>query len=94
MSHTALAPTQHGHSFEHFALGLAMDVLSPIREADGGWLQDWEDVYVVTGPLYLPTKTNSSWTLMHPMIGHPPSMVAVPTHFFKVRSKFGVYKGC
>ena len=46
--------------------------------------QDWEDVYVVTGPLYLPTKTNAGWSLVHPMIGHPPCMVAVPTHFFKV----------
>eukprot|EP00884_Botryococcus_braunii_P007375 jgi/Botrbrau1/16639/Bobra.0068s0058.3 len=43
-----------------------------------------EDVYIVTGPLYLPTKTNTGFQLQHPMLGDPPRMVAVPTHFFKV----------
>jgi len=46
--------------------------------------RECDDVYVVTGPLYLPSKTRNGWTLSHPMIGQPPSMVAVPTHFFKV----------
>uniref|UniRef100_A0A7S0RJH0 Endonuclease n=1 Tax=Pyramimonas obovata TaxID=1411642 RepID=A0A7S0RJH0_9CHLO len=46
--------------------------------------KECSDVYVVTGPLYLPTRTESGWSLVHPMIGKPPSMVAVPTHFYKV----------
>eukprot|EP00242_Pyramimonas_sp_CCMP2087_P005292 CAMPEP_0198203348 /NCGR_PEP_ID=MMETSP1445-20131203/6615_1 /TAXON_ID=36898 /ORGANISM="Pyramimonas sp., Strain CCMP2087" /LENGTH=365 /DNA_ID=CAMNT_0043874695 /DNA_START=122 /DNA_END=1219 /DNA_ORIENTATION=+ len=46
--------------------------------------KEYSDIYVVTGPLYLPTRTESGWTLVHPMIGQPPSMVAVPTHFFKI----------
>ncbi|EIE23808.1 DNA/RNA non-specific endonuclease, partial [Coccomyxa subellipsoidea C-169] len=43
-----------------------------------------DDVYVVTGPLFLPSKTPLGYFMQHPMIGQPPRMVAVPTHFFKV----------
>ncbi|BDA47734.1 probable endonuclease G, mitochondrial [Coccomyxa sp. Obi] len=43
-----------------------------------------DDVYVVTGPLFLPSKTPLGYMMQHPMIGQPPRMVAVPTHFFKV----------
>ncbi|CAK0783055.1 hypothetical protein CVIRNUC_006250 [Coccomyxa viridis] len=43
-----------------------------------------DDVYIVTGPLYLPSKTPLGYMMQHPMIGLPPRMVAVPTHFFKV----------
>mmetsp|Transcript_17712 Transcript_17712/g.49572 ORF Transcript_17712/g.49572 Transcript_17712/m.49572 type:complete len:244 (-) Transcript_17712:205-936(-) len=44
------------------------------------------EVYVVTGPLYIPKRSDSGkgWAMQHPMIGTPPRMVAVPTHFFKV----------
>ena len=54
-----------------------------------------DDVYVVTGPLFLPTphpnttdtKENGGkrlWVMQHPMLGTPPRLVAVPTHFYKV----------
>ena len=43
-----------------------------------------KDVYVVTGPLYLPQPSASGWTMHHPMLGTPPRLVAVPTHFYKV----------
>ena len=49
--------------------------------------------YVVTGPLWLPasiienkseTKTKPHYRYSHVAIGQPPSLVQVPTHFFKV----------
>lgn len=46
-----------------------------------------DDLYVVTGPLYLPSPdgaTTTKWRANHAYIGTPPSLVAVPTHFYKV----------
>ena len=55
-----------------------------------------EDVYVVTGPLYLPLPCESpqvssssdqppsKWIMQHNLIGSPPALVSVPTHFYKV----------
>ena len=60
---------------------------------------DGRVAYVATGPLFLPsrreresneTQTSSSmpkpteWEMRHPMLGEPPAMVSVPTHFYKV----------
>ena len=44
------------------------------------------DTYVVTGPLWLPLKqvAPSKFQYAHLGLGQPPSLVAVPTHFFKV----------
>ncbi|KAK9821107.1 hypothetical protein WJX81_006169 [Elliptochloris bilobata] len=42
-----------------------------------------DDVYVLTGPLYLPQRTPQGYMMQHPMIGVAPRLVAVPTHFFK-----------
>lgn len=43
------------------------------------------DVYVVTGPLFLPQPNGKGgWSMQHPMLGGPPRMVAVPTHFYKI----------
>uniref|UniRef100_A0A061RVV9 Endonuclease n=1 Tax=Tetraselmis sp. GSL018 TaxID=582737 RepID=A0A061RVV9_9CHLO len=44
------------------------------------------EVFVVTGPLYLPHRApdGKGWVMEHPMLGEPPSMVSVPTHFYKV----------
>ncbi|GIL80059.1 hypothetical protein Vretimale_12871 [Volvox reticuliferus] len=54
------------------------------------------DVYIITGPLWLPTQAQSQeavdkggskggkWTLVHDWIGKPPGLVAVPTHYYKV----------
>ena len=43
-------------------------------------------VYVVTGPLWLPRKQlgDGKFEYQHIGLGRPPSLVAVPTHFFKV----------
>lgn len=44
------------------------------------------NVWVVTGPLYLPrpAPVGSGWKMEFPMLGRPPQLVAVPTHFYKV----------
>ncbi|GAX85438.1 hypothetical protein CEUSTIGMA_g12854.t1 [Chlamydomonas eustigma] len=43
------------------------------------------DVYVVTGPLWIPKPdVDGKWNMQHPMIGQPPGLIAVPTHFYKV----------
>jgi endonuclease G len=59
----------------------------------------YDDVYVVTGPLFLPRPLPvvasgaaadaapngaAAWFAAWPHIGRPPRLVAVPTHFFKV----------
>lgn len=46
------------------------------------WSSD--DVYIVTGPLYVPQRTPQGYVMQYPMIGKPPCLVAVPTHFYKV----------
>ncbi|KAI9209331.1 uncharacterized protein BJ171DRAFT_115704 [Polychytrium aggregatum] len=44
----------------------------------------FDDVYVVTGPLYLPHKgSDGRFYTTYEVIGNPPN-TAVPTHFFKV----------
>ena len=44
------------------------------------------DVYVVTGPLWLPQRqiSDREFQFDYPAIGRPPSLVSVPTHLFKV----------
>ncbi|GIL54567.1 hypothetical protein Vafri_10315, partial [Volvox africanus] len=55
------------------------------------------DVYIITGPLWLPTQSQSQsqeadkggskggkWTLTHDWIGKSPGLVAVPTHYYKI----------
>ncbi|KAL3143367.1 hypothetical protein ABBQ38_002197 [Trebouxia sp. C0009 RCD-2024] len=46
------------------------------------WSHD--DVYIITGPLYVPQRTPQGYVMHYPMIGRPPCLVAVPTHFYKV----------
>ncbi|KAF0426321.1 mitochondrial nuclease [Gigaspora margarita] len=41
------------------------------------------DVYVFTGPAYLPKEENGKWYVKYQLIGDPPN-VSVPTHYFKV----------
>ncbi|KAH7622137.1 putative Mitochondrial nuclease [Nannochloris sp. 'desiccata'] len=43
-----------------------------------------DDVFVVTGPCYLPQPGPAGWAMKHSMLGQPPRMQAVPTHFYKV----------
>jgi len=47
------------------------------------------ELFIVTGPLYVPKRKSSfskaaGWEMNHPMLGEPPGMVAVPTHYYKV----------
>ncbi|DBA02549.1 TPA: hypothetical protein N0F65_011021 [Lagenidium giganteum] len=45
----------------------------------------YDGVYVITGPLWLPNKKRSGeYEVSYPVIGTPPDAIAVPTHFFKV----------
>ncbi|KAL4420173.1 hypothetical protein ABPG77_008309 [Micractinium sp. CCAP 211/92] len=50
-----------------------------------------DDVYIITGPLFLPQRSNAlqpngapGFVMQHPMIGTPPRLMAVPTHYYKV----------
>ncbi|KAJ1901742.1 nuclease [Coemansia sp. IMI 209127] len=45
--------------------------------------KSFDDVYCISGPLYLPEKVGDKWVVSYEVIGNPPN-VAVPTHFFKV----------
>ncbi|KAJ1665497.1 nuclease [Coemansia sp. RSA 1646] len=45
--------------------------------------KSFDDVYCISGPLYLPEKVGNKWVVSYEVIGNPPN-VAVPTHFFKV----------
>ncbi|KAJ2035785.1 nuclease [Coemansia sp. RSA 376] len=45
--------------------------------------KSFDDVYCISGPLYLPQKEGDKWMVSYEVIGNPPN-VAVPTHFFKV----------
>jgi endonuclease G len=62
---------------------------APTLEGGGG--KTWDNVHVITGPLYLPSPASSSSSAPHPhyeykfpALGAPLQWVAVPTHFFKV----------
>ncbi|TMW60474.1 hypothetical protein Poli38472_000516 [Pythium oligandrum] len=46
----------------------------------------FDGLYVVTGPLFLPKKNKKTgeFHVSYPVLGTPPDVVAVPTHFFKV----------
>lgn len=55
------------------------------------WVKDLSktgDVYVVSGPLFLPVihrdEDALTWRMDHGFIGKPPRLVGVPSHFFKV----------
>lgn len=56
------------------------------RVADRASKQQHGATYVVTGPLWLPTKqvASAKFEYSYLGLGQPPSLVAVPTHFFKV----------
>ncbi|EQC33609.1 hypothetical protein SDRG_08715 [Saprolegnia diclina VS20] len=46
----------------------------------------YDGVYVISGPLFLPTKDKKGdgYRVSYPILGTPLNGVAVPTHFFKV----------
>lgn len=44
----------------------------------------YPSVRIVTGPLYLPKRSeDGKWRVSYEVIGHPPN-IAVPTHFYKI----------
>lgn len=43
-----------------------------------------DDVYVVTGPLFLPRPSQKGWMMQYDMLGQPPRLMGIPSHFFKV----------
>ena len=76
--------------FERFVKTLATAGNGGDEESEGE-----KEVVVFTGPLYLPQRIKNSdkrdsspnaprYEMRHPMLGDPPRLVAVPTHFFKV----------
>ena len=56
------------------------------------WTKDLSkanDVYIVSGPLFLPVPHREeeggvAWRMEHGFIGKPPRLVGVPSHYFKV----------
>uniref|UniRef100_A0A6B2L8W6 R3H domain-containing protein n=1 Tax=Arcella intermedia TaxID=1963864 RepID=A0A6B2L8W6_9EUKA len=47
-------------------------------------IDKWDDVYICTGPLWVPEKgEDGKYYVKYEVIGEPPK-VSVPTHFFKV----------
>lgn len=95
--HAQAPAANHKGSVE--AMGETFNLINTSPQAGKGFNRDYwarferfikeltntcEDVYVVTGPLYIPKRGPSGYVLSHPMIGTPPTMMAVPTHFFKV----------
>jgi len=59
-----------------------------LEEYCRGLTNTFAQVYIISGPLYLPTKgsrfpKSSRWYVQYEVIGSPPN-IAVPTHFYKV----------
>jgi len=47
--------------------------------------KDCSDVYIITGPLFLPAKkTDNAWQAGWSFLGTAPKLMSVPTHYFKV----------
>ena len=46
------------------------------------WTNLFSDIYILTGPLFLPQKEDDGYYVRYRVIGNPPN-TAVPTHFFK-----------
>ena len=56
-----------------------------------------DEVYVASGPLFLPEREKDGLRLRHRVLGSPPSVTWVPSHFFKVvlAERGGIfYVGC
>lgn len=73
--------------------GFNRDMWARLEKWTRDLTQRFGEVFVVSGPLYLPRPVSPAasappgaprWVLEHPMLGTPPRLVAVPTHFFKV----------
>ena len=78
--------------FERFVKTLASTTAAG-KEGGSGGEEVEREVVVFTGPLYLPQRVKPErgappnaprYEMRHPMLGDPPRLVAVPTHFWKV----------
>jgi endonuclease G len=54
-----------------------------------GWLRQtlekhFDEMIIITGPVYAPVFYGNQWVYMHKTIGTYPRLITVPTHFFKV----------
>eukprot|EP00123_Amoebidium_parasiticum_P015455 comp22980_c0_seq1/m.36560 comp22980_c0_seq1/g.36560 ORF comp22980_c0_seq1/g.36560 comp22980_c0_seq1/m.36560 type:complete len:306 (-) comp22980_c0_seq1:735-1652(-) len=62
--------------------GFNRDYWNSLEGYARGLTKEWENVYMCTGPLYLPTQNENGRTYVkYEVIGE--TRVAVPTHFFK-----------
>jgi len=79
------------------AASFSMANISPQhRELNRGWwagLEAWtrqllagpfQELLVVTGPVFAPTALDGQWLQLHRTLGRFPRLVTVPSHFFKV----------
>ena len=46
--------------------------------------EQYDELMVVTGPVYAPTFYNGQWVRMYSTIGAFPKLITVPTHFYKI----------
>jgi hypothetical protein len=46
--------------------------------------REWDDVWVITGPAFLPKKEGNKWIVRYEVLGDAEPNVSVPTHFWKV----------
>ena len=46
--------------------------------------REWDDVWVITGPAFLPKKEGNKWIVRYEVLGDTEPNVSVPTHFWKV----------
>ncbi len=56
----------------------------PLLTRDRNLTRDWDDVWVITGPAFLPKKEGNKWIVHYEVLGGSEPNVAVPTHFWKV----------
>jgi len=64
--------------------GFNQDYWERLERMCRGLTRDWDDVWVITGPAFLPKKEGNKWIVRYEVLGDPEPNVAVPTHFWKV----------
>ena len=64
--------------------GFNQDYWERLERMCRGLTRDWDDVWVITGPAFLPKKEGNIWMVRYEVLGDPEPNVAVPTHFWKV----------
>eukprot|EP01031_Cornospumella_fuschlensis_P025389 gene25389-30657_t len=44
----------------------------------------FDEVLIITGPVYAPVFFNNTWVYLHKTVGYFPNLIKVPSHFYKV----------